>query len=370
MTADAADQPLLTPVRLGDLDLPNRMVMAPMTRSRAGTGNVPTDLVATYYAQRASAGLLVTEATPVEPRAHGYPGIPGLHDDRQEAGWARVTDAVHREDGRIFSQLWHCGRISHPDVQPGGRRPVGPSQVRPEGTLRTPEGEKPFVPPRPLENGEVEQVIGLFGEAARRARRAGFDGVELHGANGYLVDQFLRDGTNRREDRWGGSTENRVRFLAEVTDALVEAWGPGRVGVRLSPLNPYNDIEDSDPTATFGAAAEALGEREIAYLHLVEPDPGSHEDGEPPVVTRMREAFGGTVVLNGGYDRERGNEAVASGRADLVSFGKLFLANPDLPERFARGLPLNEADPSTFYGGGAKGYIDYPTWEEKRASGG
>lgn len=370
MSQPPSDQPLLTPVRLGDLELPNRTVMAPMTRCRAGEGGAPTDLVAAYYAQRASAGLIVTEATPVEPRGHGYPGIPGLHTDRQEEKWGDVVDAVHREGGRIFSQLWHCGRISHPRTQPEGRRPVAPSAVRPEGSIRTGEGEKPFVPPRALETEEVEEAVEHFRRAADRARRAGFDGVELHGANGYLVDQFLRDGTNRREDRWGGSVEGRVRFLAEVTDALVEVWGPERVGVRLSPLNPYNDMEDSDPAATFGAAAEALAERGIACLHVVEPDPASHEGEEHPVVTRMREAFGGTVILNGGYGREGANEAIASGRAELVSFGKPFLANPDLPERFARDLPLNEPDPETFYQGGAAGYIDYPTWEEKRASGG
>lgn len=368
MNEATQDQPLLAPARVGDLELSNRMVMAPMTRSRAGEQNVPTDLVAAYYAQRASAGLIVTEATPIEARAHGYPGIPGLHTDRQEAGWKKATEAVHRVGGRIFSQLWHCGRVSHPRTQPDGRRPVAPSEVRPEGTIRTGDGAKSFVPPRALEPEEVEEVVDRFRRAARRARSADFDGVELHGANGYLVDQFLRDGTNRRDDRWGGSIENRVRFLAEVTDALAGVWGPGRVGVRLSPLNPYNDMEDSDPAATFGAAAEALGERDIAYLHLVEPDRESHEGEEHPVVTRMREAFGGTVILNGGYDRESANRAIREGRADLVSFGKLFLANPDLPERFARGLPLNEPDPQTFYGGGAEGYIDYPTWEEQRAS--
>ena len=365
----APDQPLLEPVRLGDLELANRVVMAPMTRNRAGQGNVPTDLVATYYAQRASAGLIVTEATPVEPRGHGYPRIPGLHDDRQEEGWRRVTGAVHREEGRIFCQLWHCGRISHPRTQPEGLRPMAPSEVRPGGSVQTSDGEKPFVPPRALEAGEVEELVERFGEATRRARRAGFDGVELHGANGYLVDQFLRDGTNRRTDRWGGSLENRVRFLAEVTDAMVDAWDADRVGVRLSPLNPFNDMGDSDPMATFGAAARVLGERGIAYLHVVEPDAEEREEeGEHPVVDRMREAFGGTMILNGGYDRESADRAIREGRADLVSFARLFLANPDLPERFARGLPLNESDPDTFYGGGAEGYIDYPTWEEKRAS--
>jgi len=341
--------------------------MAPMTRNRAGEGNAPTEMNATYYRQRASAGLIVTEATPVEPRGHGYPAIPGLYTDRQQDGWQRVVEAVRDEGGRIFSQLWHAGRISHPLTQPGGARPVAPSAVRPQGNIQTVEGERAFVSPRALETGEVDALVEDFRAAAVRAREAGFDGVELHGANGYLVDQFLRDGTNRRTDRYGGSVEDRTRFLVEVTRALVDVWGAERVGVRLSPLNPFNDIEDSDPESTFGRASERLAEKGIVYLHVVEPDAPEGED-EHPVVTEMRERFAGTVMVNGGYDAESGDAAIREERADLVSFAKLFLANPDLPERFARDLPLNEPDPETFYGGGREGYVDYPTWEEREAS--
>lgn len=361
------DRPLLTPFDLGPYRLPSRVVMAPMTRNRAGEGNVPTEMNALYYRQRASAALILTEATPVEPRGHGYPGIPGLHTDEQEEGWARVTDAVHREGGRIFSQLWHTGRISHP-LTLGNERPVAPSAVKPAGEAMTPEGPKPFVTPRPLEVEEVEEIVALFRGAAERAYRANFDGVELHAANGYLVDQFLRDGTNRRTDRYGGSVEDRARFLVEVTEALVEVWGPERVGVRLSPLNDLNDMEDSDPPSTFGYAARRLGELGIAYLHVVEPGspkPPVEDEGETGRTFRaIRDAFPGPLVANGGYDRESGNAVVEAGYAQLVSYAKLFLANPDLPRRFAEGLPLNEPDPDTFYGGDEEGYVDYPTWEE------
>ena len=357
-------RPLLEPFRLGPLELPNRVVMAPMTRNRAGEGNAPTEMNATYYRQRASAGLIVTEATPVEPRGHGYPAIPGIYTDRQEQGWERVVKAVHDEGGRIFLQLWHAGRISHPSTQPNGTKPVAPSAVRPEGSVQTVEGEREFVTPRALSTAEVDALVEDFRAAALRAREAGFDGVELHAANGYLVDQFLRDGTNRRSDRYGGSIEHRTRFLLEVTRVLIEVWGADQVGVRLSPLNPFNDMEDSDPEATFGRAAERLGEAGIVYLHVVEPEAPEGKD-EHPVVSRMREGFGGTLMVNGGYDAEDGNAAIREGRAELVSYAKLFLANPDLPERFRRDLPLNEPDPETFYGGGPEGYIDYPTWEER-----
>lgn len=341
--------------------------MASMTRNRAGDGNAPREMTVTYYRQRASAALIVTEATPVEPRGHGYIKIPGMYTDRQEEGWRKVVEAVHDEDGRIFQQLWHVGRVGHPVNLPfGAEETVAPSAVAPAGEIPTPDGMKEFPEPRALEVGEIEEIIGRFRESAERARRAGFDGVELHGANGYLVDQFLRDGSNKREDRYGGSVESRSRFLREVTEALIEVWGPERVGVRLSPLNPFNDMKDSRPQRTFPHAAERLAELDVAYLHIVEPDPeeAPHEGEEHPVVTGMREAFGGTVILNSGYDRESGNRAVAEGRADLVSYGRRFLANPDLPRRFAEGLPLNEPDPDTFYGGGREGYTDYPFWDE------
>lgn len=371
-TTDTSSMPLLRPLPLGDLSLPHRIVMAPMTRNRAGDGHAPRDMNVTYYRQRASAALILTEATPVEPRGHGYVDIPGMYTERQEEGWRLVVESVHDEGGRIFQQLWHAGRIGHTANLPDeASETVAPSAVRPEGEIPTPDGMQPLPRPRALEGDEITGVVERFRAAAERARRAGFDGVELHGANGYLVDQFLRDGSNHRDDRFGGPVENRARFLLEVTRALIGVWGEGRVGVRLSPLNPFNDMQDSDPERTFVHAAGRLGELGIAYLHVVEPDAdaASHDGPEHPVVTGMREAFGGTVMLNGGYDREAGNRAVEAGRADLVSYARLFLANPDLPRRFAGDLPLNEPDPDTFYGGGEEGYIDYPAWEETPSRG-
>lgn len=367
----AENSPLFSPIRVGVHRLPHRAAMAPMTRNRAGEGNAPTAMNAEYYTQRASAALIVTEATQVSPRGVGYPNTPGIHTDAQVEGWRRVTDAVHERDGRIFLQLWHVGRISHPSLQPDGARPVAPSAVRPEGEAKTYEGPKPFVTPRALETKEVPGVVETFRDGARRALEAGFDGVEIHGANGYLVDQFLRDGTNRRTDRWGGPVENRARFLLEVTEAAADVWGADRVGVRLSPLSGFNDMGDSDPESTFGHAAARLDELGIAYLHVVEPDPGAGQGrpepgaaaarDRPVAVRRVRESFSGPLMANNAYDRASAERAIESGFADLVSFGRLFLANPDLPERFAEGAPLNEPDPSTFYGGGEEGYTDYPT---------
>src|SRR5579863_9015161 len=262
---------LLSPFRLGPLTLPNRVVMAPMTRNRAGPDNAPGPLNASYYAQRASAGLIVSEATQVSPQGLGYPGTPGIHSAEQVAGWRLVTDAVHRAGGRIFLQLWHVGRISHPALQPGGALPVAPSAIAPSGQAWTLEGMKPYVTPHALEASEIAGIVEDFRRGARNAREAGFDGVELHGANGYLIDQFLRDGTNRRSDGYGGSAQNRARFLVEVTEAIVGEWGGDRVGVRLSPTNPYNDIADSHPAATFAVAVGALERFGLAYLHVVEP---------------------------------------------------------------------------------------------------
>jgi N-ethylmaleimide reductase len=358
---------LLSPVQLGALRLPNRVVMAPMTRTRAGEGSVPTPLNATYYEQRASAGLIVTEATQVSPQGVGYPGTPGIHSDAQVEGWRRVTAAVHRRGGRIFLQLWHVGRISHPSVQPGGALPVAPSAIAPAGEVRTASSPVPFVTPRALETEEIAGVVRQFADGARRAREAGFDGVEIHGANGYLIDQFLRSGSNTRTDGYGGSPAHRARFLLEVTAAVVEVWGPGRVGVRLSPTSAYNDMRDDDPLATFTHAAGALSAFPLAYLHVVEtrPRPEQEEKAPLPYVTpALRRAFGGPFIVNSGYDRDSAEQAIASGEADAVSFATSYLANPDLPERFAAGAPLNEPDRATFYGGGAQGYIDYPTLAE------
>jgi N-ethylmaleimide reductase len=337
---------LFNPLELGPLALPNRIVMAPMTRSRAGAGNVPGARAVEYYVQRASAGLIVTEATQVSPQGVGYPATPGIHDDAQVEGWRRVTDAVHRAGGRVFLQLWHVGRISHPSMQPDGALPVAPSAIAPEGQVFTASGLQPFVTPRALETDEIPGIVAQFEQGARRALEAGFDGVEIHGANGYLIDQFLRDGTNRRTDRYGGTVENRARFLLEVTDAVTGVWGASRVGVRLSPLNTFNSMHDSDPAATFGFAAEALGRYRLAYLHMVEG--GEDGDGRPFDWAELRRRFNGIYMANGDYDRERAAAALASGRADLVSFARPYIANPDLVERFRLGAPLAVPDPTTF----------------------
>ncbi|MBO0756571.1 MAG: alkene reductase [Bradyrhizobiaceae bacterium] len=348
--------------RLGPLTLPNRVVMAPMTRNRAGPGNVPTSLNATYYAQRASAGLIISEATQISPQGAGYPGTPGIHSAEQVAGWRLVTNAVHAAGGHIFLQLWHVGRISHPTLQPDGAVPVAPSAIRPEGQAWTLNGLQPYVTPRALESNEIAGIIADFRRGALYARQAGFDGVELHAANGYLVDQFLRDKTNRRSDRYGGSALNRARFLIEVTEALISEWGAERVGVRLSPTNPFNDIADSKPAATFTTAIDELNRLNLAYLHVVEPVAGDPvASGETPDIRYFRRLWPRALMANKGYDLPRANAALRDGAADLISFAQLFLANPDLPERFRRGAALNRPDRKTFYGGAARGYTDYPT---------
>lgn len=346
---------LFDPVTIGELSLPNRVAMAPMTRNRS-PGTVPTALNAEYYRQRASAGLIITEASQVCPEGVGYPNTPGIHDDAQIDGWRQVTAAVHRAGGRIFIQLWHVGRISHPDLQPGGALPVAPSAIRPAGQAFTYEGPKDFVTPRALAAGEIPGIVEAYARAVRNARAAGFDGVEIHAANGYLVDQFLRSGSNRRDDAYGGPVENRARFLLEVVDAAAAAWAPGRVGVRLSPCGGFNSMHDDDPQATFGYAADQLGRRGLAYLHVIE----NLETIDRFDFGALKKAFGGPYMANGGYDRDRAVRAIADGRADLVSFGVPFLANPDLPERLRRDAPLNEADQATFYGGAERGYTDYP----------
>jgi N-ethylmaleimide reductase len=346
---------LFTPVTIGRLELPNRIVMAPMTRNRAGEGNVPNALNVEYYVQRAGAGLILTEATQVSPQGVGYPGTPGIHSDDQVAGWRRVTAAVHDAGGRIFLQLWHVGRISHPSLQPGGALPVAPSAIAPKGDAMTYTGLQPFVTPRALATDEIAGVVAQYAHGARRALAAGFDGVELHGANGYLIDQFLRDGSNTRTDDYGGSIDNRTRFLREVADAVAAVWGADRVGLRISPRGEFNDMRDSDPAALFTRVAALAGQRRLAYLHVVEPV------GTPdPLAAKLRAAFGGPLMVNGGYDRATADAVLADGTADLVSFGVPFLANPDLALRYRRGAPLNAADRATFYGGNAKGYTDYP----------
>jgi N-ethylmaleimide reductase len=352
---------VFSPFRLGPLQLPNRLVMAPMTRNRATPGGVPSPLAVTYYEQRASAGLIVTEGTQISQQGQGYPGTPGIHSPAQIAGWKHVTHAVHTAGGRIFLQLWHVGRISHPSLQPNGAAPVAPSALQPPGQTMTAQGMQPFVTPRALETGEIAGVVEDYRRGAANAKLAGFDGVELHGANGYLVDQFLRDKTNQRTDRYGGGALNRARFLLEVTEALVGEWGSDRVGVRLAPTNPFNDIADSNPAATFSVAVNELKSFGLGYLHIVEPLPTDPvAAGERPDITFFRKLWPGTLIGNKGYDLGRANAALRDGTVDLVSFAALFLANPDLPERFCRGAALNTPDRPTFYAGGAKGYIDYP----------
>lgn len=359
---------LLSKTGLGPYELPNRMVMAPMTRNRAGTGNVPQEMNVEYYAQRVSAGLIITEATQVSEEGVGYPSTPGIHTREQVEGWRAITDAVHERGGRIFLQLWHVGRISHPSLQPDGGLPVAPSPVRPAGEAITYEGAKPFVEPRALATEEVAGIVEHFRRGAENALEAGFDGVEVHGANGYLLDQFVRDGTNLRDDRYGGSIENRVRLHLEITEAVVGVWGAERVGMRLSPSGTFNDMHDSDPETTFGHLTRELDKFGLAYLHLVEPNDHDVNNGEQAVYPSLfRELFGGPIMVNGDYDLESAERVLQEGQVDLVSFGKLFLANPDLPERFRRGAALNEPDRESFYGGDERGYIDYPSLEESAA---
>ena len=360
----SATSVLFTPARLGAVEIPNRVLMAPMTRSRAGRDGVPGPLAALYYAQRASAGLIVTEATQVTPQGQGYIATPGIHDRAQVAGWSRVTDAVHAAGGRIFVQLWHVGRVSHESFQPDGKPPVSASALPLEGEAWTYDGMKPHPTPRALATEEVAEVVAQFRRGAELAREAGFDGVEIHGANGYLIDQFLRDGTNRRGDRYGGSAVNRARFLLEVTEAAVAVWGPERVGVRLSPLGAFNGMSDSDPATTFGTAVEALGGFGLAYLHLVEEFGAPLDDGEKRIIKAIRRGWHGAYIANGGYDGPRGAEAVASGWATAVAYGVPFIANPDLPLRLLTGAELATSDKATYYGGDAVGYVDYPAVAE------
>ena len=361
---------LASPVALGAVAAPHRVVMAPMTRNRAGPGNVPQALNAVYYAQRAGAALTITEAAQVSPQGVGYPGTPGVHTPEQVDGWRRVTDAVHRAGGRIFLQLWHVGRISHSSLQHGGALPVAPSAVAANGQAMTREGMKPFETPRALSEAEIPGVAAQFRRGAECARAAGFDGVEVHGANGYLLDQFTRDGANRRTDSYGGSVENRLRLPLRVAAEVADVWGADRVGYRISPYQRFNDMSDGDPEATFLALAEGLGRLGLAYLHLVETDaPGAAPEGagadafmaaRAPLFGALRRVFPGALIVNGGYDRARGEAVLRAGAADLVSYARSFLANPDLPRRFFEGAALNAPVKETFYGGAAEGYTDYP----------
>lgn len=355
---------LFSPIQLGCYELPNRIIMAPMTRLRA-IGSIPNQLMATYYAQRASAGLIITECTMVSPLSNYYMNCPGIYCQEQIEGWKLVTDAVHAKRGRIFLQIWHSGRISHPSLL-NGEIPIAPSAIAPRGTLDTPIGRIPIGTPRALETHEIPEIVEQFRIAASNAMIAGFDGVEIHGGFGFLIDQFLQDGANQRTDKYGGSLENRTRFLLEVVEAVVSVWGCDRVGIKLTPSNTFYGIFDSNPLATFSYAINALNSFNLAYIQLAEPKDTDLANGNVinPVAPTFRPIYQGKIITNGGYDKAKGNAILATGDADLVSFARLFIANPDLPERLAKNAPLNTPDPTTFCPINEteleKGYTDYP----------
>jgi N-ethylmaleimide reductase len=345
---------------LGNLELKNRIVMAPMTRSRAVDGNVPSPLAVQYYEQRASAGLIISEGSQVSSQGVGYIRTPGIYSAKQVEGWKKVTSAVHKKGGKIFLQLWHVGRVSHPDFH-GGELPVAPSAIGFDGESYTPQGRKKTVVPRALELSEIPGIVEQFRTAAQNAKDAGFDGVEIHGANGYLLDQFTRDCSNKRTDAYGGSVQNRIRLPLEVTKAVISVFGADRVGYRVSPYNPFNGMSDSNPIETFTALAEGLDRLGIGYLHILEAVAGQmHVPNVPPLTPILRKSFKGAYIVNGGYDVAAASAVLERDEADLVAFGVPFISNPDLVERFKRSAPLNAPDFATFYMGEEKGYVDYP----------
>ncbi|TDX22133.1 N-ethylmaleimide reductase [Modicisalibacter xianhensis] len=352
--------------KLGDLTLPNRIIMAPLTRSRATQpGDVPNDLNVEYYRQRAGAGLIIAEATQVSPQGKGYAFTPGIHSEEQIEGWRKVTAAVHEAGGRIHLQLWHVGRISHPELQPNGELPVAPSAIKPQGaqTYISAESGMVDVPePRALTTEEIPDIVEQYRIGAENAKRAGFDGVEIHAANGYLLDQFLRSDSNQRDDDYGGSLDNRLRLPLEVVEAVVGVWGTERTGIRVSPTGSFNDMRDADPVETYGAFAKRLNEIGIAYIEVVEDSfQGNLEKGRPQaVIDIIRTNFTRAYIGNGHYTADEARQRIDAGQCDLASFGRPFIANPDLPERFRRGASLNEWDSSSFYGGDERGYTDYP----------
>ena len=360
---------LFDPIRIGDIDAANRVVMAPLTRDRAGPGQVPTELMATYYRQRAGAGLIVSEATQISAEGQGYLDTPGIYSPEQVAGWKRVTDAVHEAGGRIVVQLWHVGRISHVSLQPNGQPPVSSTARAAKGKTFTKNGFEPVSEPRALRLDELPRVVAEFAAATRCAMAAGFDGVEIHGANGYLLEQFLRDSINDRDDAYGGSLQNRARLLLEVTAAVVSEAGAGRTGLRLSPITPANDAgPDSDPQTAYGYVVEQVAAMKPAYLHLIEGATGGPRDVAPFDYAALRDIYrrvhpGGAWMVNNGYTRDMAQQVVASGEADLVAFGRPFIGNPDLVERLRTGAPLAALNQKTLYGGGAEGYTDYPALE-------
>lgn len=345
---------LFTPITLGDLALNNRIIMAPLTRCRADVGRVPSEMMVEYYRQRASAGLILTEATSVTPMGVGYPNTPGIWSAEQIQGWRKVTNAVHAAGGKIVLQLWHVGRISDP-IYLDGQLPVAPSALKPAGHVSLLRPKKDYETPRALETAEIAGVIEAFRKGAENAKEAGFDGVELHAANGYLIDQFLQSRTNQRTDAYGGPVENRARLLLEITDALIGVWGAGRVGVHLAPRGDSHDMGDDNPAETFGYVARELGKRKIAFIFTRE------KEGEDSIAPQLKQEFGGALIANEGFTKEQGNAWLAAGKADAISFGVPFIANPDLVKRLELDAPLNEPRFETFYGSSPEGYIDYPT---------
>jgi 2,4-dienoyl-CoA reductase-like NADH-dependent reductase (Old Yellow Enzyme family) len=348
---------LFDPVQLGELSLPNRIVMAPLTRCRASQGRVPNPLMAEYYTQRATAGLIISEATSVTPMGVGYPDTPGIWSEAQVQGWRLVTDAVHQAGGRMVLQLWHVGRISDPFYL-DGKTPVAPSAIAAKGHVSLMRPPKAFEVPRALETDEIPGIVAAYRQGAQNAEKAGFDGVEVHGANGYLLDQFLQSSTNRRTDDYGGTIRNRAHLLLEVTDAAISVWGAGRVGVHLAPRGDAHDMGDDDPATTFGYVAKTLGERRIAFIFTRE-----HVNA-PVLAPALKKAFGGALIANEQLTKEVATGLLQQGVADAAAFGKAYIANPDLVARFHRNGPLNELDTQTMYGGGARGYIDYPALDE------
>jgi N-ethylmaleimide reductase len=360
---------LFEPFKLGPITLPNRAVMAPLTRNRAiPPGMVPSPLAVDYYGQRASAGLLITEASQVSQQGQGYQDTPGIYSREQVAGWKKVTERVHARGGRIFIQIWHVGRVSHTSLQENGGAPVAPSAIRAKGKTFVNGTFADISEPRALELSEIPGIIETFKRGAANALEAGFDGVEIHGANGYLLDQFAKDGTNKRTDAYGGSIENRAKLMLEVAKAVVAEAGAARTGIRISPVTPANDISDSNPQPLFDHIVDGLDALKLVYIHVIEGATGGPRDIAPFDYASLRKRFTGAYMANNGYDFELANKMLAAGEADLIAFGKPFISNPDLVERLKKGAPLNEWDKATFYGGGAKGYTDYPTLEAAEAA--
>jgi N-ethylmaleimide reductase len=359
---------LFEPYQLGAITLANRVVMAPLTRNRAVAGLVPGPLAIEYYSQRATAGLLITEASQISQQGQGYQDTPGIYSREQVAGWRKVTERVHAEGGRIFIQLWHVGRISHVSLQPNGGAPVAPSAIPARTKTFVGGGFADVSPPRALELSEIPGIIDSYKQAAANAIEAGFDGVEVHGANGYLLDQFAKDGTNKRSDAYGGSIENRARPMLEATKSVADEIGADRTGIRISPVTPANDISDSNPQPLFDYIVDQLNALNLVYIHVIEGATGGPRDVAPFDYTSLRKRFKGAYMANNGYDLALASQMLDSGAADLIAFGKPFISNPDLVERLKSGAPLNEWDKNTFYGGGAKGYTDYPTLKATEAA--